>query len=151
MLQVRNLNEKFNREGHLVEMRGQQEKVKKYAQDKFGYRPNYIKTREKPSFKSFENNRLATTVPVKHQKLLLAPQLTNRLSHQNDQFMEFSTLKSPINKLLHRRGKLNPLAINSLQAEMAVGPDTPGSLKMGMQPTIGINYLSLGKEDSEES
>ena len=34
---------------------------------------------------------------------------------------------------------------------MGVGPDTPGSLTMGLQQTIGINYLSLNKEESEES
>jgi hypothetical protein len=42
MLQVRNLNQEFNREEHLKDLRGHLDKMKKYAQDKFGYREQYL-------------------------------------------------------------------------------------------------------------
>ena len=38
MLICGGIGSQFNREGHLKEIRGQLDKMKKYAQDKFGYR-----------------------------------------------------------------------------------------------------------------
>jgi hypothetical protein len=46
MLQVRNLNQEFNRAMHLKEIRGQLDKMRKYAQDKFGYREQYINVKK---------------------------------------------------------------------------------------------------------
>ena len=43
MLCVRNLNPIFDRDEHLKTMRTQLDKMRKYAQDKFGYRANYMK------------------------------------------------------------------------------------------------------------
>lgn len=43
MLQVRNLSQHINRQEHMKLMRGQLEKMKKYARDKFGYQEDYIK------------------------------------------------------------------------------------------------------------
>ena len=63
MLMCGGIGSQFNREGHLKEIRGQLDKMKKYAQDKFGYRAQYINV--KPKIKPvLPADRLATSIPV---------------------------------------------------------------------------------------
>ena len=43
MLKVKTLGPLFNMNAHLKEIRGNLDKVQKYAVQKFGYQPDYIK------------------------------------------------------------------------------------------------------------